>query len=228
MLIHIQRDGQQFGPYTLEDLNQYLADGSLLPSDLAWYEGVSDWIHMNQVLGVVMPLSDFHSSGKASVSAASSHSLSGSKKIMIGASIGVLVAGIGLTFGMGWVGGEESGSANKTSNQSELLTEAGSSDSSSKEGNIYFSKVEPLFRKHRCFECHHSKESKKAKADLDFSIPSTTEAFTSPNQKGNPATAPLVLAITPGAAKPMPPNGPMIPKGEVAIIMQWIVGGAKF
>jgi len=34
MMIHIQRDGQQFGPYTLEDLNQYLADGSLLPSDL--------------------------------------------------------------------------------------------------------------------------------------------------------------------------------------------------
>ena len=56
MLIHIQRDGHQFGPYTLEDLNQYLVDGSLLPSDLAWYEGVSDWIPMNQVPGVVMPL----------------------------------------------------------------------------------------------------------------------------------------------------------------------------
>ncbi len=228
MLIHIQRDGQQFGPYTLEDLNQYLADGSLLPTDLVWYEGASDWVHMNQVPGVVMPLSGFPSSGKESVSAVSSHSLSGRKKIMIGASVGVLVAGIGLAFGMGWVGGGESGSANKTSNQAEPLTEAGSSDSSPKEGNIYFSEVEPLFRKHRCFECHHSKESKKAKADLDFSIPSTTEAFTSPNQKGNPATAPLVLAITPGAAEPMPPNGPMIPKDEVAIIMQWIAGGAKF
>jgi hypothetical protein len=228
MLIHIQRDGQQFGPYTLEDLNQYLADGSLLPSDLAWYEGATNWVHMNQVPGVVMPLSGFPSSGKESVSAASSHSLSGSKKIMIGASVGVLVAGIGLAFGMGWVGGGESGPVNKTPNQSDPVAETESNDSSSKEGNILFSKVEPIFRKHRCFECHHSKESKKAKADLDFSIPSTTEAFTSPNQKGNPATAPLVLAITPGASEPMPPNGPMIPKGEVAIIMKWIAGGAKF
>ena len=226
MLIHIQRDGQQFGPYTLEELNQYLADGSLLPSDLAWYEEVSVWIPMNQVPGVVMPLSDFSSSGNASVSAASSYSISGSKKMIIGASIGVLVAGIGLAFGMGWVGGDESGSSNKMPNQSESV--AGSSDSPSKEGNIYFSKVEPIFRKHRCFECHHSKESKKAKADLDFSISSTTEAFTSPNQKGNSATAPLVLAITPGATEPMPPNGPMIPKDEVAIIMQWIAGGARF
>jgi len=228
MLIHIQRDGQQFGPYTLEDLNQYLAAGSLLSSDQAWYEGAQGWMHMDQVPGVVMPLPDFSSSGNTSTSVASSHSLSGRKKIMIGASVGVLVAGIGLAFGMGWVGDGESGPADKTSNQSEPVTEAGSSDSPSKEGNIYFSKVEPIFRKHRCFECHHSKESKKAKADLDFSIPTTTEAFTSPNQKGNPATAPLVLAITPGAAEPMPPNGPMIPKDEVAIIMQWIAGGAKF
>ena len=91
-----------------------------------------------------------------------------------------------------------------------------------------FSKVEGIFRKYRCMECHNSRESNKVEADLDFSFPTTTRAFTSPNQLGNPATAPLVLAITPGAGRPMPPNGPMISKGEVQQIMDWIAAGAKF
>ena len=30
-MIHILRDGQQFGPYSLEEINAFLADGSLLP-----------------------------------------------------------------------------------------------------------------------------------------------------------------------------------------------------
>ena len=37
-MIHVMRDGQQFGPYTIEDINTYLAQGTLLPTDQAWYE----------------------------------------------------------------------------------------------------------------------------------------------------------------------------------------------
>ena len=55
MMIHVMRDGQQFGPYTLEDLNAYLAQGTLLPTDQAWYEGAPDWVAITQVPGVVMP-----------------------------------------------------------------------------------------------------------------------------------------------------------------------------
>ena len=40
-MIHVMRDGQQFGPYTIEDINAYLAQGTLLPTDQAWYEGAS-------------------------------------------------------------------------------------------------------------------------------------------------------------------------------------------
>lgn len=229
MLIHIQRDGQQFGPYTLEDLNKYLADGSLLPSDLAWYEGISDWIPMNRVPGVHLHSSDLPIVQEAGVASTAVGSFGAKKKIFIGASIGVLVTGIGLALGMGWIGSGEDEPSNKSPNQSDSTAGAGSGDSSSKDGNVSFAKVEPIFRKYRCFECHHSKESGKAvKADLDFSIPSSTRAFTSPNQKGNPATAPLVLAITPGASEPMPPNGSMISEAEVGVIMQWIEGGAKF
>ena len=229
MLIHIQRDGQEFGPYTLEDLNKYLAEGSLLASDLAWYEGLQNWIPMEQVPGVNLPSSNLPIAQEAGVVSTAVSSVSTKKKIFIGASIGVLVGGIGLAFGLGWIGGGESGPSNRSQNQSNSGPKAVAKESSSVGNNISFSKVEPIFRKHRCFECHHSKESgKAAKADLDFSIPSSTRAFTSPNQKGNPATAPLVLAITPGAAEPMPPNGPMIPEAEVATIMKWIAGGAKF
>ena len=55
MMIHVMRDGQQFGPYTLEDVNTYLAQGTLLPTDQAWYEGASDWMLITQVPGVLAP-----------------------------------------------------------------------------------------------------------------------------------------------------------------------------
>ena len=55
MLIHVNRDGEQFGPYTIEDLNAYLAQGSILPTDQAWYEGAAGWMPMDQVPGVVLP-----------------------------------------------------------------------------------------------------------------------------------------------------------------------------
>ena len=52
MMIHISRDGEQFGPYTLEDANAYLAQGSLLPTDQAWYEGTVDWMPITEVPGI--------------------------------------------------------------------------------------------------------------------------------------------------------------------------------
>ena len=50
MLIHVSRDGQQFGPYTPEDVQGYLADGSLLTTDLGWVEGTADWVPLPQLV----------------------------------------------------------------------------------------------------------------------------------------------------------------------------------
>ena len=50
MLIHVSRDGQQFGPYTPEDVQAYLADGSLLSTDLGWVEGTADWVPLPQLV----------------------------------------------------------------------------------------------------------------------------------------------------------------------------------
>ena len=87
--------------------------------------------------------------------------------------------------------------------------------------------VEPIFRKHSCYNCHNSKESDKVEADLDFSIRSSLKPFLSPNQMGNLATTPLVLALTATLAngKPMPPKGARVSDAEVETIKKWIVAG---
>jgi len=50
-MIHVSRDGQQFGPYTQEDAQAYLADGSLLATDLGWTEGSAEWVPLPQLVG---------------------------------------------------------------------------------------------------------------------------------------------------------------------------------
>jgi hypothetical protein len=55
MKILITRDGQQLGPYTPEQVNEYLAAGSLSPNDPAWHEGLAEWVPLNQVGGIVVP-----------------------------------------------------------------------------------------------------------------------------------------------------------------------------
>jgi len=224
MLIHINRDGEQFGPYTLEDLNAYLAQGALLPTDLAWWDGAPGWMQMSEVPGVVLP-------GAVTANALAPVPKGGGGKklaVIISAAVGVLAAVVAaVVLFNGDDNKENDGVLSVESSSRESKQDGGAPVSAN--GNLVFAKtVEPIFRKNRCFECHNSKVSKKAKADLDFSIPGTLRAFVSPNQKGNPATTPLILAITPGAAEPMPPNGPAVSEADVEIIKQWIAGGAKF
>lgn len=40
---HIARDGQQLGTYAEQDVQSGLASGSILPTDLLWTEGMTDW-----------------------------------------------------------------------------------------------------------------------------------------------------------------------------------------
>ena len=52
MQVHIDRGGQRFGPYSVEQVNAHLADGSILPTDLGWTDGMADWVPVTQVSGV--------------------------------------------------------------------------------------------------------------------------------------------------------------------------------
>ena len=49
--IHISRGEDQSGPFTLEQVQDYLAQGVLLPDDLAWHEGLDGWIPLSELAG---------------------------------------------------------------------------------------------------------------------------------------------------------------------------------
>jgi hypothetical protein len=51
MQVHIQRGTEQFGPYSLEEVQAYVASGQFLPDDLAWHEGLADWVPLSTLLG---------------------------------------------------------------------------------------------------------------------------------------------------------------------------------
>jgi hypothetical protein len=55
MNIHITKNGQQMGPYTLAQAQQLVAAGTLEAADWAWYEGIADWIPLQQVPGFASP-----------------------------------------------------------------------------------------------------------------------------------------------------------------------------
>ena len=51
MTYQVSRNGQMFGPYTLEDLQRYVASGNILPTDLAKSEDMPNWLPVAQILG---------------------------------------------------------------------------------------------------------------------------------------------------------------------------------
>lgn len=53
----IGRNGEQYGPYTEDEVRRYVTDGNVLATDLAWKEGMSDWIAVGKLfpdLGAVL------------------------------------------------------------------------------------------------------------------------------------------------------------------------------
>ena len=55
MQIYVGKNGQQLGPFSLEEINRKLADGTFAASDLAWYEGAAGWAPLSSVAGVIVP-----------------------------------------------------------------------------------------------------------------------------------------------------------------------------
>jgi len=47
---YISRSGQQYGPYSMEDLQTMKAQGRIDANDLAWGEGMASWTPVSQVL----------------------------------------------------------------------------------------------------------------------------------------------------------------------------------
>ena len=55
MQYRVTRNGQAYGPYTLEDLQRYVTSGNVLLSDVAKTDDMPDWLPVSQILGVAPP-----------------------------------------------------------------------------------------------------------------------------------------------------------------------------
>src|SRR5450759_5510755 len=51
MKYYIQRQLNEYGPYTLADLQRYVAQGSISLTDLTRSEGMTEWTPVSQVMG---------------------------------------------------------------------------------------------------------------------------------------------------------------------------------
>lgn len=51
MKYYIRRDLNEYGPYTLADLQKYVAQGNITLTDLARSEGMTEWVPVSQVIG---------------------------------------------------------------------------------------------------------------------------------------------------------------------------------
>ena len=49
----IKRDLTEFGPYTLAELQRYVASGNVLLTDSCRSEGMTDWMPVSQVIGTI-------------------------------------------------------------------------------------------------------------------------------------------------------------------------------
>ena len=53
MRIMLARDGQKYGPFTLDQVNTMLAAGKASSDDLAWVENTPEWVALATVPGVL-------------------------------------------------------------------------------------------------------------------------------------------------------------------------------
>ena len=239
MMIHVMRDGQQFGPYTLEDLNAYLAQGSLLATDQAWWEGAPSWVPMNQVPGVQLPgvdqpqpvavemtpeaaavASPEVAVAEETPSAGLVSALTGKKKILIiaGSSVGVAaLAGVILFVWPGLLKDDGGGDPSNSQASSQTGGNAG--------GGTFAEVVEPIFKKSNCYDCHDGAdpENKKNKA---FNL-AQNDSIKEDIEVGNANGSELILRLT-DKEDPMPPKGEMLSSEDVKKIKDWINAGAKF
>ena len=55
MNLYLSRDGQTFGPYTVEQAREYLTAGQFLPNDYALFEGQTEWKSLVELVGTEPP-----------------------------------------------------------------------------------------------------------------------------------------------------------------------------
>lgn len=242
MQIHIHRDGQDFGPYTIDQVNQYLLDGTIVPTDMAWADGFPDWTPLPKVPGVVIP------AGAAGAGTAAG----GGKKTVMMISIAA-VAAAAITGGIVFVAMNKGGGGNKAAQaQTEGGSGSGSGAASSGSGDGGMdggmdgemgmdggdmamgmdmgmagggdpSQVMAILEA-KCFRCHGNGKSKGG-----FSM-DTRDSGLDAIKPGNPDGSLLLKLVRrddPDDAMP-PKESEALSKAEVAAVAAWIKAGANW
>ena len=52
MALYISRNGQRYGPYSLPEAQEHIRAGTITATDLAWHEGLPEWVPLHQILGL--------------------------------------------------------------------------------------------------------------------------------------------------------------------------------
>ncbi len=97
MEVYVRRGEEQFGPFSPEQFEECLANGSLIEGDLAWHKGLKDWVSASEVPGTFRPAA-------SPVEETSAPGSGGRKKTLLAVSAGVI--GLGLAAAIFFSGGE--------------------------------------------------------------------------------------------------------------------------
>ena len=256
MQLHITREGQQFGPYDLAQVNEMLAQGSLLPTDYAWYEGAADWTPLDQVPGITIPGAEPAPVEAIPVAAAANQSTPADaqpaagaatatagaakkKKIFMIAGISVASVGaiVGALFAFGIIGGgEENGDTNGPKNN-----DGGGKPSANGNTQLpppanrtvtYTGDIKPILEGN-CYKCHNA--TQKVKGGLDMAKEtldgdgSMWEGDSGKVIDPKDSAKSLFVQRLTNKNDPMPPDETkMLSAEQVGLIRKWIDQGAKF
>jgi hypothetical protein len=50
-MYHVTSQGQEIGPYTLDEIRQMVSDGHLAVTEYAWSQGMQNWVPITQLIG---------------------------------------------------------------------------------------------------------------------------------------------------------------------------------
>jgi hypothetical protein len=85
MKYYIQRGANEYGPYTLGDLQRYVALGNILMGDLTRSEGMTDWVPVSQVIGnIPIPVPAGQPAGVAAYGAPGSYAAGAAPAVAAG------------------------------------------------------------------------------------------------------------------------------------------------
>jgi len=193
MKIYIHRNGEDFGPYTRDELNGYLADGSMSPRDQAFHEGLKGWTPLAKIEGIITPAAE------------------GRKGLLIGAVIGFVLASVGTFMFLKFGGGGHAGGDMRASLAGSGETDANISFDQDAAG--FKATVEPFVKEH-CLRCH-GPEKEKANFRVDRDL---TTNFLDPATKEKWGEVVDVLN-----SHEMPPEDEPQPQtAEVTKVVDWI------